>query len=71
MKPLNVLFVNRIRELRKEAGISQEEFAGRCGFAQSSMSWIETGAANHNLVAIQTLVTALPVPAQARYGKPR
>ena len=71
MKPLRVLFGERVRELRMEAGINQDEFAERCGFARSYMSRIETGAANPSLDAIQTLATALKVPVHALFAKSR
>jgi transcriptional regulator with XRE-family HTH domain len=52
----------RFRALRKAAGLSQEEFADKCGFARSYMSRIERGAANPSLDAIETLAAALKVP---------
>ncbi len=42
-------------------GISQEEFADRCGFARSYMSRIERGGANPSLDAIEILSKALQV----------
>ncbi|CAM5779383.1 helix-turn-helix domain-containing protein [Rhizobacter fulvus] len=62
MKPLRVLFGDRVRELRLVAGLKQDEFAEKCGFARSYMSRIETGGANPSLDAIQTIATALRVP---------
>ncbi|WP_284620658.1 helix-turn-helix domain-containing protein [Aquabacterium humicola] len=62
MKPLRVLFGNRVRELRLAAGLKQDEFAEKCGFARSYMSRVETGGANPSLDAIQTIATALRVP---------
>jgi transcriptional regulator with XRE-family HTH domain len=64
MKPLRVLFGQRIRELRIASGLKQDEFAEKCGFARSYMSRIETGDANPSLDAIQTLATALKVKAR-------
>ena len=42
-------------------GISQEEFADRCGFARSYMSRIERGGANPSLDAIEILANALQI----------
>lgn len=54
-------FGDRIRELRRTKGISQEAFAEKCGFARTYMSRIETGGSNASLDAIETLATALGV----------
>ncbi len=62
MRSLRILFGNRVRELRQQAGWKQDEFADVCGFARSYMSRIETGGANPSLDAIQTIATALRVP---------
>jgi transcriptional regulator with XRE-family HTH domain len=61
MKPLRVLFGERVRELRLALGLKQDEFADKCGFARSYMSRVETGGANPSLDAIQTIATALRV----------
>jgi DNA-binding XRE family transcriptional regulator len=39
----------RVRQLRRDAGISQEDFADACGFARSYMSRIERGTSNLSL----------------------
>ena len=57
-------FGSRIRELRKFSGLSQEEFADKCGYARTYISRIETGTANLSLDAIGTLATALRLPLQ-------
>lgn len=61
MKPLRLLFGQRVRALRIEAGFKQDEFADKCGFARSYMSRIETGGANPSLDAIEVLASALKV----------
>lgn len=61
MKPLRVLFGERVRQLRLATGLKQDEFAEKCGFARSYMSRIETGGANPSLDAIQTIAAALRV----------
>jgi len=51
----------RVAALRRSAGLSQETFADRCGFARSYMSRIERGRANPSLDAIETLAGGLKV----------
>ena len=60
--PLRRRFGNRIRELRKERGLSQEAFADKCGYTRAYMSRIETGTARLSIDAIEVLGTALRVP---------
>jgi transcriptional regulator with XRE-family HTH domain len=62
MKPLRLVFGHRVRDLRRAAGLKQDEFADICGFARSYMSRIETGGANPSLDAVEILATALKVP---------
>lgn len=59
--PLRVTFGQRLRELRKQCGITQEAFADKCGFARSYMSRLERGDANPSLDAVQTLADGLGV----------
>lgn len=40
---------NRIRKLRRETGLSQEDFADKCGIDRSYMSGIERGVRNPTL----------------------
>jgi transcriptional regulator with XRE-family HTH domain len=51
----------RVRQLRRDAGVSQEDFADSCGFARSYMSRIERGTANLSLDAIERLATAFGI----------
>ena len=60
-------FGQRIASLRQAAGMSQEAFADRCGFARSYMSRIERGGANPSLDAIETLASGLKVPVKALF----
>jgi len=39
----------RVRQLRRDRGVSQEDFANACGFARSYMSRIERGTSNLSL----------------------
>lgn len=52
-------FGQRIRELRKAQGFSQEAFADKCGFMRTYMSRIETGTANPSLEAAKVLADGL------------
>ena len=54
-------FGQRIRELRKAKGFSQEAFADKCGFMRTYMSRIETGTANPSLEAAKVLADGLGV----------
>lgn len=58
---LRKAFGQRIRDLRKQQGISQEAFADRCGVMRTYMSRIETGAANPSLEATKVLANGLGV----------
>lgn len=48
-----------MRELRLAAGLTQVEFAERCGFYQTYLSRVETGRANPTLNAIEVIANAL------------
>lgn len=54
MQELPVLLGNRIRELRRKKGFSQESFADHCHLHRTYMGGIERG--EHNLT-IQTALT--------------
>lgn len=56
---LRTAFGQRIRDLRKQQGISQEAFADKCGVMRTYMSRIETGAANPSLEAAKLLADGL------------
>lgn len=67
---LRVKFGVRIRQLRVQAGYSQEAFADVCGYARSYMSRIERGQGNPSLDAIEVLAGALRVPAADLFAEP-
>jgi transcriptional regulator with XRE-family HTH domain len=48
-----------VRELRLAAGLTQVEFAERCGFYQTYLSRVETGRANPSLNALEVLANGL------------
>jgi transcriptional regulator with XRE-family HTH domain len=60
--PLRQRLGKRIRELRKERGMSQEAFADKCGYTRAYMSRIETGTARLSIDAIEVLSAALRMP---------
>ena len=59
----------RVATLRRSAGLSQETFADRCGFARSYMSRIERGRANPSLDAIETLAGGLKVSVKVLFAE--
>lgn len=61
VKTLRKTLGARVRQLRRDAGVSQEDFADSCGFARSYMSRIERGTANLSLDAIERLATAFGI----------
>ncbi|HEJ8007444.1 TPA: helix-turn-helix transcriptional regulator [Serratia marcescens] len=56
---LQIKFGQRVRELRKERGWSQEEFADRCGLDRTYVSGIERGVRNPTLEVIGTIALGL------------
>jgi transcriptional regulator with XRE-family HTH domain len=50
-----------IRELRKDAGLSQIVFGEKCGFYQTYLSRIENGSANPTINAIEVIAKALGI----------
>jgi len=49
----------RIRELRKEKGISQEELAFKAGIDRTYMTSVENGKRNISIINIEKIVLAL------------
>ncbi|MEN6619589.1 MAG: helix-turn-helix transcriptional regulator [Rikenellaceae bacterium] len=52
----------KIRKIREDKGISQQELADRCNFEKSNMSRIEAGKTNLTLKTLLTISTVLTVP---------
>jgi transcriptional regulator with XRE-family HTH domain len=48
-------FGDRVRELRQERQLSQEQFAAECGFDRTYISGIERGLRNVSLVNLDRL----------------
>lgn len=64
---VQIKFGNRIRQLRLEAELTQEDLAHRCGLFRTYMSRIETGNANPTLTMIEALAVSLNVPMSALF----
>jgi len=56
-----VMFGKRVRHLRNELGVSQEEFASMCHLDRTYISSIERGKRNVALVNIEKIANALGV----------
>ena len=54
-------FGNRVRELRKSQGISQEAFADKCGLNRTYISGIERGKRNVALCNIEAIARAFGI----------
>ena len=61
MEDVRTLFGRRMRELRKERGLSQEELAHRAGLHYTYIGGIERGERNPALVNISRIAVALGV----------
>lgn len=57
--PLALALGQTVRQLREEAGWTQEAFADHCGFFRTYMSRIETGKANPTLNVIEVISKAV------------
>lgn len=60
-KPILIKFAKRVREERKELGLSQEEFAAKSGFHRTYIGMIERAERNITLSNIEKLAKALRV----------
>ena len=56
-----IAFGNKVRELRKEKGISQEELADRAGLHRTYIGMIERAEKNITLTNIEKIAKALDV----------
>ena len=61
-------FGDRLRVLRREAGVSQEELADRAGLHRTYVSSVERGARNISLANIHALADALGVDVRDLFG---
>jgi transcriptional regulator with XRE-family HTH domain len=60
-KDILARFGERIREKRKEIGLSQEKFADKCGLDRTYMSGIERGKRNIGLRNVDAIAEALGI----------
>ena len=60
-KKILLKFGNRVRELRKAQGLSQEVFASLCGLDRTYISGIERGVRNISLINLFVLASALRI----------
>ena len=58
---IRTAFGRRVRELRKELGISQEELADRAGLHYTYVGGIERGERNLGVINVEKMAAALGV----------
>lgn len=58
---IKFLFGQRVKQLRLEAGMSQEAFADRCGLDRTYISGIERGIRNPTLEVIGRIAVGLGI----------
>lgn len=63
------LFGERMRELRKQRGLSQEALALACNLDRTYIGSVERGERNISLVNIHIIAAALKVPAKELFNE--
>ncbi|MBI0060690.1 MULTISPECIES: helix-turn-helix domain-containing protein [Gilliamella] len=58
---IKVLFGQRVKKLRQQAGMSQETFADKCGLDRTYVSGIERGIRNPTLEVIEVIARGLDI----------
>ncbi|MDE7463061.1 MAG: helix-turn-helix transcriptional regulator [Muribaculaceae bacterium] len=58
---INNIFGRRVSEIRKSQGLSQEEFADRCGIHRTYVGAIERGEKSPTLNTIQKIADGLNI----------
>ena len=61
-------FGERVRELRKQKGLSQESLALACGLDRTYIGGVERGERNISLINIYKIAAALGVPAKELFS---
>ncbi len=56
-----------IKNLRKQKGLNQQEFSGKCELSQTALSQIETGVARPNKNTLERICLNLEVPEYVLY----
>lgn len=59
---IQLRFGRRVRNLRVEAGLSQDDLAWRCKISRTYLSQLEVGSRNPTLVIIEKIAAGLKVP---------
>lgn len=60
-KKITVLFGQRVKALRLQAGLSQEAFSDKCGLDRTYISGIERGVRNPTLEVIGVIADGLEI----------
>ena len=58
---IKVLFGQRVKKLRQQAGMSQETVADKCGLDRTYVSGIERGIRNPTLEVIEVIARGLDI----------
>ena len=66
---MQILFAERLKELRKEKGLQQRELADKLGFTQRKISYLEIGKAEPNIAALWSLSEFFGVSVDYLIGK--
>ena len=61
MKDIRRRFGRAIRKRREQTGLSQEEFADRCGLHRTYMGAIERGERNVSLINLEKIARAFKI----------
>lgn len=69
MADIKTKFGARVRMLRKEKGLSQEDFADLCGLHRTYIGAIERGERNISLENIEKIARALGVSIPFLFGR--
>ena len=65
--PIKTAFGQRVRELRRAKGLSQEGLALICGLDRTYIGGIERGERNVSLINIEKIAVALGVPVRGMF----
>lgn len=60
-KNILIQFGNRVRTLRLEKGLTQEEFAQKCGLHKNYIGMVERGERNPSLLNIEIIAKGLEI----------
>ena len=63
-------FGKRLRELRNEKGISQEQFSFECELDRTYIASIEKGKRNVSIVNIEKIANAFEMPVSDYFNSP-